>query len=699
MRLLAPLGLVAAVAAVPLVLWYLLRPRRRRVVVGSTYLWRAVQRPATAATPWQRFRGDATFWLVLLALLALAFALARPAVPVPVALGDHTILVMDGSGSMLADEGGVTRAELARRTAEELTSSLGPGQEVSIIDAGPRARIALSGSTDAREVARTLARIAPRHAPADLADAFTLATSLQRPGQRTVVHLLTDAMVPGDAAAAAPAGLTVTAVGSDRPNVAITRITSAPLGSGEHQVLTQVRSFSGTAASGRLVLSVDDVPVLEQSLRLAPRATEDVVVTVPGVAGDDGARLTARLSLREDVTGEVPDALPFDDVATTVLSESRDLQVLLAGPGNTFLQAALASVPGLVVETAPRVPEELTAVDVLVVDRVAAPEQLTVPTLLVAPTSWPEGVMVDGTADLPALTHQATDHPLLTDVDLTGLAVAATEVLAAPQLTALASSPDAGLLFAGRVGDAPAVAIPFDLLASDLPLRPAWPLLVANTTRWLTGGAAGSGAVPAGSMVALPSPAGTTSIVATSPNGEEVRIDPAAPALLVDTVGTWQVTFRGAEGEAAEGLVLPVTSALDEGDLSKPRPEPGSPAAGARPEMGEGVQSLIWPLVLGALVLLLLEWLWSHGGRQWWARQREGRLAKVRRALGGAAGGVRRAGRPPAKPPSANPPAGPAWGPPSGPPPAGPPSAGPPPGAPPGAGSPPGTPPRTKVPS
>src|SRR5690554_6847083 len=106
MRLLTPIGLVAAATAVPLVLWYLLRPRRRRVVVGSTFLWRSVDRPATAATPWQRFRGDATFWLVLLALLALALALARPAVPVPVALGDHTILVVDTSGSMLADEEG-----------------------------------------------------------------------------------------------------------------------------------------------------------------------------------------------------------------------------------------------------------------------------------------------------------------------------------------------------------------------------------------------------------------------------------------------------------------------------------------------------------------------------------------------------------------------------------------------------------------
>ena len=643
MRLLTPIGLVAAVAAAPLVLWYLLRPRRRRVVVGSTFLWRSVDRPATAATPWQRFRGDATFWLVLLALLALALALARPAVPVPVALGDHTILVVDNSGSMLADEGGTSRAELARREATEMTASLAPGQEVSVIEAGARARIVLSGSHDAREVARALTGITPRHAPADLSDAFTLATSLQRPGQRTVVHLVTDAMVPADAAAVAPPGLTVSAVGSDRPNVAITRLTSAPLGSGEHQVLTQVRSFAQTAVNGRLVLEVDDVPVLEQALRLAPRTTEDVVVTVPAVAGDRGARLTARLVLAEDVTGAVPDVLHFDDSATTVLAENRDLAVLLAGPGNTFLEAALASVPGLTVESTTAVPDDLTAVDLLVVDRVAAPARLSVPSLLVAPTSWPDGIVATETADLPSLTYQSTGHALLADVDLTGLAVAQTAVVDAPSLTALAASPDAPLLLAGRVGDAPTVVVPFDLLASDLPLRPAWPLMVANTARWLTGGGAGTGAVPVGSLVALQAPVGTTGMVAHAPHGSapggssrgrEVHIDPGAPTLLVDEVGTWEVVFVGVEGRLGDPLVLPVIASLEEGDLSRPRPEPGTPAAGGEPQLGEGLRTLAWPLVLVALVLLLLEWGWSQGGRQWWSRARQTRRDRVRDALG-----------------------------------------------------------------
>ncbi|MTV24719.1 VWA domain-containing protein [Nitriliruptoraceae bacterium ZYF776] len=645
-RLLAPLGLVAALAAVPLVVWYLLRPRRTRVAVGSTFLWRAVDRPATAATPWQRFRGDPTFWLALLALAAVTFALARPAVPVAIALGDHTILVVDVSGSMLADEGGVTRAELARRAASELTEALAPGQEVSVIAAGPRASVALAASPDRRAITRALAGLPTSHAPADLADAFTLATSLQRPGQRTVVHLLTDRTVPADALAVAPPGLAISGVGSDRPNVALTRLTAAPLGGGDHQVLAQVRSYAPAPVRGTLSLAVattddpDDATVLvEQPVQLAARGTEDVVLTVPTGAVTDGAGvLHATIRVRPDVTGEVPDALPFDDTATTLLTAPRELRVAIAGPGNRFLELAFEALPDVTVTTSSTVPADLGEVDLLVIDRVGAPDRPTVPTWLVAPTSWPEGLVADGEVELPALTSQVSDHPLLADVDLTGLAVAEATRLEAPGLTALASAPDAALLLAGRVGAAPVVATPFELQASDLPLRPAFPLFVANLASWAVGGASAGTAVPAGALV-TPDLGGAREVVVHAPDGRPPRRVTTdgliPPAVLVDQVGTWRFEVpagavpapEGEVGDDAAGdrevgdggdaapdpVLLPVVGAPDEGDLAAPRPASGATPISAETGDGTvGLRELAWPFAVLALVLLVLEWLWSQ---------------------------------------------------------------------------------------
>jgi Ca-activated chloride channel homolog len=652
--LLTPLGLLAAVAAVPLVLWYLLRPRRRRVAVGSVFLWHAVDRPATAATPWQRFRGDSTFWLVLLALLALAVALASPGLRVPAALGDHTILVVDISGSMLAEEDGATRADLARAAAGELVADLAPGQEVSVILAGTRPEVAVSGTADAREVTRVIAATPGTHGPGDLADALVLATSLQRPGERTVVHVLTDADLTADAASVAPPGTGVTTVGTNRPNVAVTRLTSTAAGAGDHRVLAQVRSYASQSLTGRLVISVGDQPLVEQPLRLAPRAIEDVLLTVPA---DGGQLLTAAIAIDPDADGLPQDALPHDDVATTVLADPVEVTALIAGPGNPFLAAALGSVPGVTVQEATTVPADLAGVDVLLVDRIGAPATPTVPTILIAPTTYPDGVLAVADEDAPVLTFQSTDHPLLSDVDLTGVAIARSTRLDAPALTTIAAGPQGPLLLAGRLAGAPIVVLPFDLLSSDLPLRPAWPLLVANTVGWATGGEAGTVAIPAGTVATIGTTA--TSVRASPPDGGPAITSPVGEggtaSLLLDRVGTWRVEQLGGEADGDE-LLVPVTTAPEEGDLEGPRlgtplsttttpgpttttPAPtdsvggdvgGDGGSGDREVTGsdaQGIASLVRWFVAGALVLALAEWTWSQRLADRWRARRAARRA------------------------------------------------------------------------
>ena len=63
----------------PLLLLYILRVRRERVRVASTWLWQAAARDMLARSPWQRLRRRLLLLLEILALLALGVALARPA--------------------------------------------------------------------------------------------------------------------------------------------------------------------------------------------------------------------------------------------------------------------------------------------------------------------------------------------------------------------------------------------------------------------------------------------------------------------------------------------------------------------------------------------------------------------------------------------------------------------------------------------
>ncbi|HEX2028131.1 MAG TPA: hypothetical protein VHF25_09060, partial [Nitriliruptorales bacterium] len=341
---------------------------------------------------------------------------------------------------------------------------------------------------------------------------------------------------------------------------------------------------------------------------------------VPGSAGDV---LQASVAPRGRAVTGAPnaDALGVDDHAYTLLAAPREVQVLLAGPGNVFLEAALAAIQGVEVTTADEVPaaDQLGDVDLIVVDRVAAPGPPSRPTLYVAPSVPPPGVDVTAErSELPAITFQSAEHELLASVELAEVAIASAQRVTAPTLQTLAGGSQVPLLLAGRLDGTPAVYLAFDLLGSNLPLQAAWPVLVANTVSWLAGAPAPQPAT-AGTTVTVALPTGATAATVRSPSGAAQRLDPAAPRLLVDEVGVWRVTTDPAGGqagrEAGEATAVAVNPAPSEGDLARARPGPADERASAEARRAAGVSEgrRGFGRELLALVLLLAaaEWVWA----------------------------------------------------------------------------------------
>ena len=118
MSFLTPLGLLGGLLAIPIVLLYMLRLRRREVPVSSNYLWQQILLDREANTPWQRLRRNLLLLFQLLILAALVFALARPFIVVPSVSTGQTALLLDASASMNAtDSADGSRFEEARRRA------------------------------------------------------------------------------------------------------------------------------------------------------------------------------------------------------------------------------------------------------------------------------------------------------------------------------------------------------------------------------------------------------------------------------------------------------------------------------------------------------------------------------------------------------------------------------------------------------
>ena len=75
MHFLTPLGFLLAGLAIPILLLYMLKLRRRQVQVSSTFLWVQLLRDQQANAPWQKLKRNLLLILQLLILAALVIAL------------------------------------------------------------------------------------------------------------------------------------------------------------------------------------------------------------------------------------------------------------------------------------------------------------------------------------------------------------------------------------------------------------------------------------------------------------------------------------------------------------------------------------------------------------------------------------------------------------------------------------------------
>jgi len=648
----APLAFALTALIPVIVALYFLKLRRQEQLISSVYLWQEMVRDVAANAPWQRLRPNWLLLLQILFLVALILALARPFSWTLATTGDHLILIVDTSASMAAHDVEPNRLGQAIEQARRLIASLPAEVPVTLIAAGDQVEVPLSASNDRSRLGQVFDSLRPGSGSADLATALELASAVAAGEADAQIVLLSDGGGQLPARLSSAAALRYIPIGVSGENQAISAISLDP-GPGGHGLSAFVRltNYGKQQVERRLVLTAYPTHPARSGGQivtvrdLALPADEAVALTVPDLPTETVA-IEARL--------EGTDILPPDDRAWAVAPLIAGAQIQIVGPGNRFLEMALSLLPGVEVTTISPADYEAawssaapqtTDTNWLTIFDTVLPEEGHYPPgalFFLGPLRSGEFFSVTGELTLPTPLPASANDPLLRYVDLREVVVqrAARIPLPAwgrPVIVADDSDGAAPLLVVGERGGRRIAVLAFDLRQSDLPLRVAFPILLANLVDLLAPGA--GGALPAtvapAQPLAIPLPPQATAALVTLPDGSTRRLPAQHGSALLDETaspGVYEVAWE-AEGERWPlGRFAVNASSPAESDAA-PRQELEIAGMENRTIAAEQPVRQEWwrPLVWVALALLLAEWLLQHRGEVVWLW---GQAARRRRAEG-----------------------------------------------------------------
>ncbi len=617
---LATLLPLAALAAGLVVVFYVLKLRRRPVAVPFARMWERILRDQEASELFSRLKRLLSLLLQLVLLALLLVALGDPRLAESLVEGRSTVVLVDTSASMKAVDVAPSRLAAARAEVRRLVQGLASADRLLVarMDATVAPLSTMTDDVAALEAAADA--LTATDTRADLARGLTFALDALRGLPRPEIVVVGDGAY-GDLEAVrarVPLGevpVRFIPVGKEQRNVAITQfsVRRYPLDKARYEALLEVTNTNDRPAEVELTLLGDGDVVDVTRLKLGPRER------LPRFYADlAGASRTIEATLA--LVGDDRDFLPADDHAYALMPERRRARVLVVTPGNTYLEAALLLDEYLDVTLVEpgRYPPAGTF-DVTIFDGVAPP--------LAAGTG--ASLYLDPPAEGSPVAHErALDEvfgfdvwdkksPLVRWMAMGDIQVASGHTLRpAPGDKVVGASEHGPILVAGTRAGRPFVALGFDPRRSDLVLRVAWPLFVLNVIdHFVQEDARYISSYRTGEVWRIPTPSGASVAELRDPSGRTrpVPVQHGRAVHFGDQAGFYELVVAGDPEPVRTGFAANLVD-LAESEIA-PRAELtlGAPPPPPRTPLAPGIRQHLWIyLLLAVIVLSLLEWITYH---------------------------------------------------------------------------------------
>jgi len=473
-----PLAWFLGLLSLPVIGLYLLKTRRRRRPVSTLLFWEQL-RPKIENSPlWRKLRKWLSLALQLLILALIVVALARPAFEWEQLQPQRTVLILDPSASMAATPGGRSNWEASLAEASAAIDQLRLQDEAALLLAGDSPQILSGWTSSKRALRRALGEAELLQGGSDPLRTLALAQELQSLRENSRIVLLSDLVWSAKPESDALERVEIRKPSeSDPSNAGITlfAVRRSPLAPGDWQLDADLVWQGTEPAKGKLELTRDGILLDALPVQLNPGETfrKSWHGSTEGAAAFD-AKLTV----------EGRDELASDNEASASLAALRPVRVLLVGPSDPFIEAALDAIPLVEWASAERMPElEPENIDFIIVQGATPPAEPLerAALLMIGPREsgfWGE---YDGEVTDTPITDVNDRVKVARHADWRQVALDSVgEWKPAPDADVLAASFGNPAVF-GRWDRAPRwMVIGFDPQQSDFLFRTAFPVFLAN---------------------------------------------------------------------------------------------------------------------------------------------------------------------------------------------------------------------------
>ena len=515
MNFLSPTSLFLFGLAIPIIALYILKLRRRRELVSTLMFWEQLFKERQTTSLFQRLKHLLSLLLQLLFLALLVLAVARPQFAFITKSARQLILIVDHSASMNAvlkldpeNPASESRLDSAKQQALQIVQGLRFMDEMTVISCHELPVIHTPFTNHQKTLRQAIESIQPTDIKTDLKPAVDLAYTVAqiKPNPEIIImsdfHAVSEETIAQfqDAQSQSQPSeeeqskqpttkLHLIRIGEDSDNVGITqfRVRKSIVNAFDYETLLTVVNTSEEEKKCSVELYFNEGLFDVRPYTLAPGEKKSEIFSNFTF---EGGELKAVL--------DITDVLPTDNVAYATLPKRERLSVLLVTNENLFLEKALSVDDKLNLSV--MTPEEYEnapkTAEVVIFDRFSPttlddgnymfiyPPKTDNPTDDSATNpvlTWNIGESLE----TPIITDWERTHPILQHVHLENVLIGkAYEVTPPSTAQILARSFESPVLFIDVTPNRKIVFSAINILESDLPLRIAFPVIIANMLQW-----------------------------------------------------------------------------------------------------------------------------------------------------------------------------------------------------------------------